>query len=89
MVLRFVRQVLGVAVSLALVLGVTSQLGPQLAARSMAGYVTAVGQAQTGHPQAADSIATQLEREWRELGRSLSRAAASVQQTVSRALSGR
>jgi hypothetical protein len=86
MVFRLIRRLMGLTVSLVLVLGVTSELGPQLAARSMTDYVRVFDQAQSGHYAEADSISAQLQRDWRDLGTRVSSAVAQLQRTVSRAL---
>lgn len=89
MVFRLIRRLMGLTVSLVLVLGVTSELGPQLAARSMTDYVRVVDHAQSGHYAEADSISAQLQRDWRDLGTRVSSAVAQLQRSVSRALARR
>jgi hypothetical protein len=86
MVFRLIRRLMGLTVSLVLVLGVTSELGPQLAARSMTDYVRVFDQAQSGHYAEADSISAQLQRDWRSLGTRVTSAVSSLQRAVSRAL---
>ena len=86
MVFRLIRRLMGLTVSLVLVLGVTSELGPQLAARSMTDYVRVFDQAQSGHYAEADSISAQLQRDWRSLGTLVTSAVSSLQRAVSRAL---
>jgi hypothetical protein len=56
---------LGIAA--ALTLGVTSHLGPDLASRSMTGYVDQVSAAQEGQMLEVDRIGADLAREWRAL----------------------
>jgi len=85
MVFRLIRRLMGLTVSLVLVLGVTS-VGPQLAARSMNGYVRIVDQAESGHYAEAGSISAQLQRDWRSLSTQVSSAVSSLQRAVSRAL---
>lgn len=85
MVFRLIRRLMGLSVSLVLVLGVTSELGPQLAARSMTDYVRVFDQAQSGHYAEAASITAQLQRDWRDLGTRASSALAQLQRAVSRA----
>lgn len=86
MVFRPIRRLMGLTVSLVLVLGVTSEFGPQLAARSMTDYVRVLDQAQSGHYAEADSISAQLQRDWRSLGTRVTSAVSSLQRAVSRAL---
>lgn len=89
MLLRLVRRLLGLGVSLTLVLGVTTYVGPQLSARSMTGYLQVLDQAQSGHYAEADSISRSLERDWRALGDGVARAVADLQRAVSRMTSRR
>lgn len=89
MLLRLVRRLLGLSVSLVLVMGVTTYVGPQLAARSMTGYLQVLDHAQSGHYAEADSVSASLERDWRQLSTAVSRAAADVQKALSRLTSRR
>jgi hypothetical protein len=89
MVFRLIRRLMGLSVSLVLVLGVTSELGPQLAARTMTDYVRVFDQAKSGHYAEADSISAQLQRDWRDLGTRVTTAVAQLQRTVSRTLAHR
>jgi hypothetical protein len=84
MLLRLVRRLLGLGVSLTLVLGVTTYVGPQLSARSMTGYLQVLDHAQTGHYAEADSISASLQRDWRALGDGVARAVADLQRGAAR-----
>lgn len=89
MLLRLVRRLLGLSVSLVMVLGVTTYVGPHLAARSMSGYLQVLDHAQSGHYAEAGSVSASLERDWRDLGTAVSRAVADLEQALSRLSSHR
>ena len=67
MILRLLRQLVGLTVALTLVTGVTTHLGPQLAARSMSGYVAQLDAADRGDTATASEIGDNLRQEWLRL----------------------
>jgi hypothetical protein len=83
-VVHLIRQLVGLTVALALVLGVTHYVGPQLAARSMTGYVAELHAAESGNLREADSIAAQLQRDWRSLSADVTRLLREVQNSLRR-----
>ncbi len=71
MVTRLLVRLLGLAVSAVLTLGVCAHLGPALAARSLGGYVQAYDAASRGDTARADSIGSDLRRQWLDLEHSI------------------
>jgi len=66
-IFRLLRHLVGLAVALTLVSGVTTHLGPQLAARSMTGYVAELDAADRGDTVTASAIGDDLRRDWLRL----------------------
>jgi hypothetical protein len=84
MVLRVLRRLVGLAVTLALVALVTGHAGPQLAARSMSGFVTEMDAAESGDYPRVDAIAADLGQGWQQLQASATGVLHSVQDAVER-----
>jgi hypothetical protein len=66
-IFRLLRHLVGIAVALTLVSGVTTYFGPQLAARSMSGYVAQLDAADHGDTAQVSAIGADLRREWLRL----------------------
>jgi len=84
MVLRLLRRLVGLTAALALVALVTGHAGPQLAARSMSGYVTEMDAAESGDFVRVDAIAADLGHGWQQLRASATGVLRSVEDAVER-----
>jgi len=88
-IVRAFRRLVGLVVALALVSAVTAHAGPQLAARSMSGYVAQLDAAQAGDYSTADSIGSSLRSDWLSFEASASRLWTTVESELSKLAPGR
>lgn len=79
-----IRRLVCLAVSVALLTGVVSHLGPELAARSMTGVMQEIDAAQHGNTAQAQAIGDELTSGWLGLEQQVYDLVIRVEQTVDR-----